>query len=69
VGRQYRDRNVFGDAGSLPEAYRFVLGVLCLKQHGSTLGLKSQTDPTLDRQLLFLYLCGEGAGGALAPSR
>jgi hypothetical protein len=57
--------NVLGDTGTMAKACLFVLGAFCLKQHDSTVGLKSQTDPTLDRQVLFFVLarggCGRGA--------
>lgn len=46
-----------------------VLEPFCSISQGSTLRLKGWTDPIIHSKVLFLYLCGEGAGGALAPSR
>jgi hypothetical protein len=45
----------------------FVLGSFCSISHGSTLRRKSQTDSIIHSKVLFLYLRGVGAGGALAP--
>ena len=47
----------------------FALGPFCSILYDSTLRHKGWTDPIILSKFLFLYLCGVGSGGALAPSR
>jgi hypothetical protein len=61
--------DVFWLVGGRQHRSGFVLGLFCSISHDSTLWHKSWTDPTIPSKVLFLYLRGVGAGGALAPSR